>query len=616
MTLVAPHGGILVDRVVTPDRVAALVAEAAALPRLVLDDVELADLELIATGAASPLTGFLGPADHARVLAEARLASGALWPVPLVLAVEDGARAAIAAAGAVALHDAGGRLWAVLRDAELFTRDPVAEARAVFGTDDVNHPAVARLLRQPRTLVGGPIDALPLPEVLPFAGRRLTPRQLRAELTARGWRRVAGLRTGAPVHRALEHLTRIALESCDGLVLHAAAADGRRDDVPAEVRFRTYDALVAGYYPAGRALIAAHPGAPRFAGGREALLDVLIAKNHGVDRLIVGPDHGRLGGPAAPRPGAGPDLLDAVDAAELGVAPLRLEAAFHCRTCDAIATARTCGHDPAGRRALSGTRVRDLVRAGRHLPRELVRPEVAAILRAHYLADVHEAVAAAPAPARPAVATGGGFIVWLTGLSGAGKSTLATALAAHLAGERQLEILDGDEVRTHLSKGLGFSREDRDVNVERIGFVARTLARHGVGVVTAAISPYADTRRRVRQAAEERGLAFVEVHVKAELGALVQRDVKGLYKRALAGEVPHFSGISDPYEPPEHPDVVVRTDQQPVEASLALILAALEARGLIAARAPAVAPPAVAATGATGASSARAAGAAAAGRAS
>ncbi len=417
-----------------------------------------------------------------------------------------------------------------------------------------------------------------MPETLPLAALRTTPRALRAELTARGWRRVAGFHTRNPIHRAHEHLTRVALETCDGLVIHPVAGDARRADVPADVRFASYQALLASQYPAARTILAAYPGATRFAGPREALLHVLVRKNFGIDRLIIGRDHSGIADFYAPL--AAQEIFDRFGAGELGVEPLRLEPAFWCNRCEGTASTRTCAHDDADRLVPSGARVRDLLRTGRHVPRELVRPEVAAILRAHYLADVQEAVAPRVAAARTPAGSKG-FIVWFTGLSGAGKSTLAAALRARLAPERDLEILDGDEVRTHLSKGLSFSREDRDTNVHRIGFVARTLARHGVGVVTAAISPYADTRREVRTLAEARGLPFVEVHVKAELGALVQRDVKGLYKKALAGEVAHFSGISDPYEPPEHPEVVVRTDQESVEESLAKIVAALLARGLI-----------------------------------
>ena len=219
--------------------------------------------------------------------------------------------------------------------------------------------------------------------------------------------------------------------------------------------------------------------------------------------------------------------------------------------------------------------MREILRAGGRLPSQFTRPEVARVLRAHYGGP-----SAAPTPR---VRATGGFIVWFTGLSGAGKTTLAEALRRELGPVRPVEVLDGDEVRTHLSKGLGFSREDRDTNIDRIGYVARLLARNGVAVVTAAIAPYAAARDEVRRRAQADGVPFVEVFADASLEALVARDVKGLYQKALAGEIAHFTGVSDPYEAPEAPDVVVRSDRETVEESLDLIWAALESRGLVAA---------------------------------
>ncbi len=216
--------------------------------------------------------------------------------------------------------------------------------------------------------------------------------------------------------------------------------------------------------------------------------------------------------------------------------------------------------------------MREILRGGGRLPRKFTRPEIAEILREHY-AGLHPA----PRGRHPS----GGFILWFTGLSGAGKSTLAQAVRERLSGERSVEILDGDEVRTYLSKGLGFSKEDRDTNIRRIGFVARLLAKNGVAVITAAISPYAATRDEVRRLAEADGIPFVEAYASADLDALVARDVKGLYKKALAGEVQHFTGVSDPYEPPEAPEVLVQTDRESVTESLGRILGALEESGLL-----------------------------------
>jgi sulfate adenylyltransferase len=584
--LVPPHGGTLVDRIAAGPEVEELRARAAGLPPIALDARELADLELIATGAASPLVGFLRERDYRRVLAELRLADGTVWPLPFNLALEEDRVDEVRRAGAAALRDAGGRLWGVVEAAEIYRRDLAAEARAVYGTDDPAHPGAAYTRSRPAGAVGGEVRVLPLPSDLPFAERRLAPRQLRGLIAERGWRRVAGFQTRNPIHRAHEYLTKVALEHADGLVLHPLVGETKNDDVPAAVRFRVYEALLARYYPRERTLLAAFPAAMRYAGPREALFHAVVRKNYGITHLIVGRDHAGVGKYYGPFDAH--RLFDTFGPAEIGVAPLRFDATFYCRACGSTASPRTCPHPAAERLELSGTRVRELLRAGETLPPEFTRPEIAEILRDHYLAT--SAPAGAPAPkVSPLRHHPGGFILWFTGLSGAGKSTLARGLDSVLRAERPVEILDGDEVRTHLSKGLGFSREDRDTNIRRIGFVARLLARNGSAAIAAAISPYAATRAEVRALAEADGVPFVEVFASASIDKLAERDVKGLYRKALAGELPHFTGVSDPYEAPESPDVVIRTDAETVEESLARILAHLGSRGLIRGRAGALA---------------------------
>jgi len=567
--LVRPHGGVLVNRIVPGADAEALRRRAVPLRKLTLDARELADLELVATGAASPLGGFLGPDDYASVLERLRLADGTLWPLPFTLAVDG---KPFAPGDEAALHDAEGRLWGVIEVAHVFRRDPLEEVLQVYGTEDPAHPGVAYLLARPATLVGGPVHVLPLPEDLPFARFRLTPRELRARIAERGWRRVAGFQTRNPIHRAHEHLTKLALEQSDGLVLHPLVGETKGDDVPAGVRFAAYEALVASYYPADRTLLAAFPAAMRYAGPREALFHALVRKNYGITHLIVGRDHAGVGSYYGPYDAQ--RIFDRFSREEVGVTPLRFEPTFYCLPCDALASPRTCPHDRASRLELSGTKVREILRAGGRLPRKFTRPEIAEILRQHYSDG-----ASAPAPlARRARA---GFIVWFTGLSGAGKSTLAQALCRELEDERPVEVLDGDEVRTYLSKGLGFSREDRDANIRRIGYVARLVARNGVVAITAAISPYAETRAEVRRLAEADGVPLVEVYAEAALESLTARDVKGLYAKALRGEIEHFTGVSDPYEPPAAAEVVVRTDRESVGESLGRILTALEERGLL-----------------------------------
>ncbi len=570
-SLVQPHGGTLIDRVVPPAEADAFRAAARSLPSLTLDARELADLELIATGAASPLTGFLGSEDYASVLARLRLADGTVWPLPLTLAVSDQDAATPGRGSAVALLDPSGHLAGTLVVREVHRRNPLAEARAVYRTEERAHPGVAYLLSRPANLVSGEVRAL-LAEDPPFARHRLSPRELRARIAERGWTRVAGFQTRNPIHRAHEHLTKLALEFTDGIVIHPLVGETKGDDVPAEVRFRAYEALLERYYPRDRTLLAAFPAAMRYAGPREALFHALVRKNYGITHFIVGRDHagvGRYYGPLEAQ-----EIFEQFTPGELGITPLRFEATFFCHACDMLASPRTCPHPASDRLDLSGSRVREILRAGGHLPSAFTRPEVAEILRTHLGA----------APKGRVLRRPGGFILWFTGLSGAGKSTLAERVRNVLSAERAVEILDGDEVRTHLSKGLGFSREDRDTNIRRIGFVARLLARNGVVAITAAISPYAETRAEMRELAEAEGIPFVEVYADATLESLIRRDVKGLYRKALAGEIAHFTGVSDPYQPPAAPEVVAHTDREEPEASLSVILGFLAERGLAAAQ--------------------------------
>ena len=577
LSLVEPHGGVLVDRLVPDADVQAFTAHAATLPTFVLDARELADLELIATGAASPLTGFLDSRDYQSVLDRLRLANGTVWPLPFTLAVPEDTK--VAPGDERALADGNGRVWGTIAVTDVFTRDPIAESKAVYGTDDPAHPGVAYLLARPRLLVGGRVRVLPLGDDRPFLQYRLSPRELRARISELGWKTVAGFQTRNPIHRAHEHLTKIALEVSDGLVIHPLVGETKQDDVPASVRFDAYRVLVDNYYPKDRTILAAFPAAMRYAGPREAVFHAIARKNYGINQIIVGRDHAGVGKYYEPL--AAQRIFDQFEPADLGVRPLRLDPTFYCRACGTLASSKSCPHGPSERLELSGTKVREILRSGGHLPEEFTRREVAEVLRAHYIKASGDAAPSA-APAAGTRAGDPGFIIWFTGLSGAGKSTLAEALRTRLDGKRPIEILDGDEVRTHLSKGLGFSKEDRDTNIRRIGFVARLLARNGAIAIGAAISPYADTRAEVRKAAERDGVAFVEVHADATIDALAARDVKGLYKKALAGEIGNFTGISDPYEPPPNPDVVVRSDRETVEQSLDRILTTLSERGLVA----------------------------------
>jgi sulfate adenylyltransferase len=499
--LVEPHGGTLVDRFVSAEEVDLLRSRAEALPRITLDAREQADLELIATGAASPLTGFLGLADYRSVVRDLRLADGTVWPLPFTLAVDEAVGAQLSVGHDSALADARGRIWGVIRVQDLFTRDPLEESRAVYGTEDPSHPGVAYLLARPRTLVGGSVRVLPLPADLPFAQYRLTPRELRAEITRRGWQKVAGFQTRNPIHRAHEHLTKVALEVTDGLVLHPLVGETKGDDVPASARFQAYEALVAGYYPKDRTILAAFPAAMRYAGPREALFHALARKNYGITHLLVGRDHAGVGKFYGPFDAHA--MFDRFTAEELGIAPIKLDTAFFCRACGSLASTRTCPHDAADRLELSGTRVREILRSGGDLPREFTRAEVAEVLRAHYatVADpvpvspvnvnVHVNVPV-PEPTKPL------FPVFL---KLAGRRVVVVG-AGPVAAGKITSLLDTGAQITIVAPEVRPELERTDVTLVRRAFRASDL--DGAWLAVAAAPP--EVNRAVRAAAEQRGV--------------------------------------------------------------------------------------------------------------
>ncbi|ADU51742.1 sulfate adenylyltransferase [Thermaerobacter marianensis DSM 12885] len=393
---IPPHGGTLVWRTLTGEDREAALEHAARLPRVPLDEQAAADLELIATGAFSPLTGFMGRADYEAVVDAMRLASGVVWPLPVTLAVSRRRAARLRQGDDVALVDGAGRPVGLMQVTDIFSYDKEREAEAVFGTTDAAHPGVARLFRRGEILLGGPVWFLgwpgrPLPVGPapadpvqagpgkdPFAPYRLTPWQTRRLIDQRGWRTVVGFQTRNPVHRAHEYLQKVALEMVDGLLLHPLVGPTKADDVPAPVRLRCYLELLRHYYPAQRVLFAVFPAAMRYAGPREALFHALCRKNYGCTHFIVGRDHAGVGhyygAYDAQR------IFDRFAPEELAVTPLKFEQAFYCRRCSGMATTKTCPHGEDDRVILSGTRVRAMLAEGQLPPPEFSRPEVARIL--------------------------------------------------------------------------------------------------------------------------------------------------------------------------------------------------------------------------------------------
>jgi sulfate adenylyltransferase len=564
-TLISPHGGSLMDLMVGREMLADLRAYANRLPSLQLSERSVCDLELLATGAFSPLDRFMGQDDHKRILEELRLANGSIFPIPVTLPVES--TSAIHLDHDVALRNAKNELLAVMTIEEIYNWDLAEVAQTVFGTHDLRHPLVAEMHRWGKFNISGRLQVLQLPRHYDFGDLRLTPAQTRARLEAFAGRNVVAFQTRNPLHRAHEELTKRATQEVDGvLLLHPVVGLTKPGDVDHYTRVRTYKELTHRYYHPGRIVLALLPLAMRLAGPREALWHALIRRNYGANHLIVGRDHASPGVDSTGRPFYGPydaQELVARFSEELGVGMIPFqeltylpEEGRYIEISRVSAQARTT--------SISGTQVREqYLNNGRKLPDWFTRPEVAAILAEAY-PPLHRQ----------------GVCIWFTGLSGAGKSTTAEVLTVLLLEHgRQVTVLDGDIVRTHLSKGLGFSKEDRDTNIRRIGFVASEIVRHGGVVISAAVSPYRATRNDVRNMIGANH--FVEVYVDTPLDVCEQRDVKGMYAKARRGEIQGFTGIDDPYEPPMNPEIALDTVAQTPVENARLILGLLIQRGFV-----------------------------------
>ena len=375
---IAPHGGKLVDLLVTGSEAEALSHEVEHLPRVVVNDRELSDLEMLAVGALSPLTGFASKADYDSVLDSMHLANGLAWTIPVTLSLDEEAVKLIGGASSVSLEGEGTEPLAVLRVDEVFRRDREREAVAVFGTEDLDHPGVRALHDAGDYCLAGSIQVLRLPPHEDFVEYRLTPAETRAEFERRGWRTVVGFQTRNPIHRAHEYLQKCALEITDGLLVHPLVGATKGDDVPAEVRMRCYEALFEGYYPKDRAMVSVFPAAMRYAGPKEAIWHAIARKNYGCTHFVIGRDHAGVGSYYGTYDAQ--QIFERFDPDELGITPLMFEHSFWCNRCEGMASPKTCPHGEEDRVSLSGTKVREMLRAGERPPPEFSRPEVADIL--------------------------------------------------------------------------------------------------------------------------------------------------------------------------------------------------------------------------------------------
>lgn len=505
----------------------------------------------------------MGSEDHQRVLEEMRLRGGKLFPIPVVLSVEKGPT--IALDKQVSLRNARNEILALMMVEEIYEWELEEVAHHVFGTTDLRHPVVAEMHRWGRLNISGRLEVLQLPPHYDFRELRLTPAETRRRLEALGRTNVVAFQTRNPLHRAHEEITKRAAEAVDGvLLLHPVVGMTKPGDVDHYTRVRTYKALGEHYYDPSRIVLSLLPLAMRLAGPREAVLHALIRRNYGANHMIIGRDHASPGLDSNNKPFYHPRAAQETAAKfsdEMGVRILPFDEFVYLPQEDRYEEVSKLPGD-AQIASISGTEVRrDYLEEGRVLPEWFTRPEVAEILGETY-PPTHKQ----------------GVCIWFTGLSGAGKSTIADILTVLLQEQgRQVTLLDGDVVRTHLSRRLGFSKEDRDLNIRRMGFVAAEIVRHGGAVVCAAVSPYRATRNDVRNMIG----TFVEIFVDTPLEECERRDSKGMYAKARRGEIKQFTGIDDPYEPPQQAELTLETLNRPAEENARLIVEYLTQHGFL-----------------------------------
>jgi sulfate adenylyltransferase len=563
-----PHGGELVNLYLPRDEADNEKKAARDYPSWDLTERQLCDIELLLNGAFSPLDGFLRQADYDAVVRDMRLASGVLWPIPVTLDVSEAFAAGLETGRHIGLRDLEGVLVATMQVESIWTADRTAEAEGVFGTSDERHPAVHYLnnIAHP-VYLGGRLRGVEAPMHYDFKHLRHGPRELREQFRKLGWRRVVAFQTRNPMHRAHQELTqRAAREAEANLLIHPVVGLTKPGDIDHFTRVRCYEHLVK-RYPEQTSMLSLLPLAMRMGGPREALWHAIVRKNFGCTHLIIGRDHAGPGKDGNNEDFYGPydaqDLLKTHEAElDITMVPFRLMVYAENRA-QYLPIDETTEEDHVLN--ISGSELRRRLREGLDIPDWFSFGEVVQELRKTH-------------PPRHRQ----GFTVFFTGLSGSGKSTVAHALMTKLMeiGGRHVSLLDGDIVRRNLSSELGFSKEHRDLNIQRIGYVASEIAKNGGIAICAPIAPYARTRRIVRETISPHG-GFVEVHVSTPLETCEARDRKGLYARARAGIIKEFTGISDPYEVPEAPDVTIDTSEISPDLAAHRVLVKLESLGYI-----------------------------------
>jgi sulfate adenylyltransferase len=557
---IPPYGGTLCHLVVPQDKVDALKQASSNYPAVTLTQRQICDLELLMNGAYSPLTGFMCENDYNSVVDAMQLANGLLWPMPVVFDVSEAFvdQHNISLSSKIALQDGEGFMLAVLSVQSIWTPDKAREAEQVYGTRSVDHAGVRYLKEKTHSVyLGGEIQGVQLPEYYVFGAYRRTPQQQRAVFFQKGWKKVIAYQTSKIIHRLQrEFLLAIAKEHQGQLLIHPTIGSTKPGDTHYYTRLHCYEAVLK-YFPKQLTMLSIMPLSMRMAGARESLWYGIIHQNYGCTHFIVGPNHA-----SAPQhdvfedPYAAQALVKQYENA-LDIKMIAVEEHQYVPNCDCFLPKSQLNNDDKKGLRFSEQRIREALHLGKIIPSWCSYPEVIEEMKIAY-------------PPREKQ----GFTLFFTGLSGSGKSTIAKIVNAQLIehGSRPVTLLDGDVVRLNLSSELGFSKQHRDLNIRRIGFVANEITKNGGIAICAPIAPYTKGRRGVRELIEQYG-SFIEIHVSTPLEVCEGRDRKGLYAKARKGIIPEFTGISDPYEIPEKPELDINTSgMTPLEASQIVIL--------------------------------------------
>ena len=566
--MIEPHGKTLVSFHLSADELSEYSELSNKTASLTLSLKQQCDLEMIANGAFSPLSTFNNQKDYEEILLNNRLSNGLVWPIPIVLDVPDQFLKSLDKNEYISLRNAEGFLLAILKVNEFWAPDKKEEANSVFKSNDPNHPGVDYLFNHTNNnYISGELVPIQSNKYFDFTHLRKSPQEVRDFFRLNNWKDVIAFQTRNPMHRAHFELTKLAMDEHNSkLLIHPVIGMSKPGDIDHFTRVKCYQHILK-YYPENSVELSLINLAMRMAGPKEALWHAIIRKNYGCNRIIIGRDHAGPGVNAEGKPYYQPyDAQELIaqyqEELEIKMVPFK-EMVFAKNKKTFLPLDKIEQDDPIEK--LSGTQFKEFLQQRTEIPNWYSFPEVIHELRKRF-PKLHNQ----------------GLTVFFTGLSGAGKSTLANAIMYKLmeTEDRPITLLDGDIVRQHLSSELGFSKEDRDIHVKRIGYVASEITKHGGVAICAPIAPYSNTRKVVRNMIDEVG-SFVEIHVATPLSVCEERDVKGLYKQARAGKILDFTGVSDPYEEPENPEITVDTSDITVEESSALILDKLRSLKLL-----------------------------------